>query len=559
MTGLIDDITDKISLDGYNEHCIVTVKDVIDAVSRLKPGKHDGHLGLSSNHVKHACDEWYTHASLLLTALTVHGCVTEDLSISTVLPISKGRNLNYSDSANYRGIALSSIFGKIYDLYILARYDCFLATSKLQFGFKAGFSTSMCSMILKETLEYYRRKGSTVYCTMLDASKAFDRVNYCKLVRLLIINKLPPIIIRLLLQMYLFNFAQVAWNGTLSTKFRVSNGVRQGAILSPVLFCIYFDVLLGKLSSNGDGCYIGLFFVGALAYADDLVLLAPSASAMRSMLNSCDAYATQYNVLFNAKKSKCIRCQPIGAVKCFSRLTFRPSFYIGSNYIEFVDKWPHLGHIITNDCDDFEDIKAKKCSLIGQVNKILCTFSNVNCLTKSKLVKSYCTSFYGAEIWDQSNAGIESICMAWRKGIRRIWQVPLTTHSALIPGMCDTLPLTDLFYKRMLNFVYRCFKSESPLVRFIVRHGTLFGEMDSIIGRNVLNCALRYNTCIDRISNLEFCSLSIDKHVRSSYKYSDITNLLSELLQCRDGTLRLSDPNFSFSDVLAMIDILCTR
>ena len=70
MAGLIDDITDKISLDGYNEHCIVTVKDVIDAVSRLKPGKHDGHLGLSSNHVKYACDEWYIHASLLLTALT---------------------------------------------------------------------------------------------------------------------------------------------------------------------------------------------------------------------------------------------------------------------------------------------------------------------------------------------------------------------------------------------------------------------------------------------------------------------------------------------------------
>ena len=125
--------------------------------------------------------------------------------------------------------------------------------------------------------------------------------------------------------------------------------------------------------------------------------------------------------------------------------------------------------------------------------------------------------------------------------------------------MCDTLPLTDLFYKRMLNFVYRCFKSESSLVRFIVRHGTLFGEMDSIIGRNVLNCASRYNTSIDRISKLEFCPFSIDKHVRSGYKNSDITDLLSELLQCRDGTLRLSDSNFSFSDVLAMIDILCTR
>src|SRR5664279_3319090 len=80
--------------------------------------------------------------------------------------------------------------------------------------------------------------------------------------------------------------------------------IRQGAILSPVLFCVYFDVLLCKLSLAGVGCHIGLFFVGALAYADDLVLIAPSASAMRRMLQICDEYAVQYNVLFNAEKSK---------------------------------------------------------------------------------------------------------------------------------------------------------------------------------------------------------------------------------------------------------------
>jgi hypothetical protein len=63
MAGLTDNINDKISLDGYNEHCIVTVEDVEDvkdAVSRRKPGKHDRNLGLPSNHVKHACDEWYS-------------------------------------------------------------------------------------------------------------------------------------------------------------------------------------------------------------------------------------------------------------------------------------------------------------------------------------------------------------------------------------------------------------------------------------------------------------------------------------------------------------------
>jgi len=214
--------------------------------------------------------------------------------------------------------------------------------------------------------------------------------------------------------------------------------------------------------------------------------------------------------------------------------------------------------IITNDCDDFEDIKAKKSSLLGQINKILCTFSNINCRTKAKLVQSYCASFYGAELWDQSNIGIESISAAWRKGIRRIWQVPCTTHSALIPGLCDTLPLVDLFYKRMLNFVYRCIKSESPLVGFIVRHGMLFGVMDSIIGRNVLNCSSRYNISIDCISKLEFRPDSVDKYVRNSYDISCTADLLSELLQCKDGTLCLSEPNFSSSDVSAMIDILCT-
>jgi len=142
----------------------------------------------------------------------------------------------------------------------------------------------MCSMIVKETLEYYRKNKSTVYCTMLEATKAFDRVEYCKLVRLLLKKNVPHIIIRILLHMYLFHFTKVAWNGARSYSFRVLNGVRQGAVLSPVLFCVYFDTLLTSLSQAGTGCPFGSFFVGALAYANDFVLLAPSANAMRHML-----------------------------------------------------------------------------------------------------------------------------------------------------------------------------------------------------------------------------------------------------------------------------------
>jgi len=54
---------------------------------------------------------------------------------------------------------------------------------------------------------------------------------------------------------------------------------------------VYIDDLLLRLSSSGVGCNLGLNFVGALAYADDIVLLAPTPSAMRILLQICDSYA----------------------------------------------------------------------------------------------------------------------------------------------------------------------------------------------------------------------------------------------------------------------------
>ena len=186
----------------------------------------------------------------------------------------------------------------------------------------------------------------------------------------------------------------------------------------------------------------------------------------------------------------------------FARFLCYPSFFIGSQPIECVDKWPHLEQIVTNDCDDLEDLNAKKRSLISQINRITCTSRNVNCLTKTKLVKSYCTSFYGAELWDLSHSDVESLCVAWPKGIRRVYHLPYTTQSVLIPGLwCDTLPLIDLFYIRIMNIVYRCLNSQSSLVNFVVRHGILAGQTDSVIGRNVINCSLRYNTTVDLFAN----------------------------------------------------------
>ena len=91
-----------------------------------------------------------------------------------------------------------------------------------------------------------------------------------------------------------------------SKMFLVKNGVRQGGIISPILFCVYIDGMLQRVYESGVGWYIGKVFVGALAYADDVVLLAPTHSAMRRMLRACEDFAKDFCVIFNFTKSMCM-------------------------------------------------------------------------------------------------------------------------------------------------------------------------------------------------------------------------------------------------------------
>ena len=73
----------------------------------------------------------------------------------------------------------------------------------MQFGYKKGHSTTMCTLIYKEIINQYINNGSYVYSCLLDASKAFDRVYYRKLFRILLFKKIPILIIRLILDSYL--------------------------------------------------------------------------------------------------------------------------------------------------------------------------------------------------------------------------------------------------------------------------------------------------------------------------------------------------------------------
>jgi len=80
--------------------------------------------------------------------------------------------------------------------------------------------------------------------------------------------------------------------------------------------------------------------------------------------------------------------------------------------IEFVDKWPHLGRIISATRDDKADIMSKRNTLCQHINNVLCFFASRDTITKLKLMKAYCNSFYGYVLWDLTNASIRDVCIA---------------------------------------------------------------------------------------------------------------------------------------------------
>ncbi len=86
---------------------------------------------------------------------------------------------------------------------------------------------------------------------MLDASKAFDRVKYCKLFEQLIARNMSPLVIRLLSVLYTNQMLQVRWQSSIGNSFSVSNGVKQGGVLNPVLFAVYIDGLMNQLKNSG--------------------------------------------------------------------------------------------------------------------------------------------------------------------------------------------------------------------------------------------------------------------------------------------------------------------
>ena len=216
--------------------------------------------------------------------MLIHGYNANDLVLSSIISIQKDIRSSLSSSDNYRGISLFNGICKLFNYVIMHTGNDYLYTSDMLFGFKPQHSATMCIFVYREIINNYMSNNSNVYSCILDAIKAFEKVNYGKLFHILLNRKVMFCIIQLLMASFEIQKARVVWNSHVSDYFSISNGVKQGGVISPVMFNLYLDNLLISLKQSVLGCHINGTYMGALGYTDDITLPYPSLYGLNSLL-----------------------------------------------------------------------------------------------------------------------------------------------------------------------------------------------------------------------------------------------------------------------------------
>ena len=346
--------------------------------------------------------------------------------ITTVTNITRITSITFITRITSITIISPSTLSKALEWCILLQFSDHLSTSELQFGFKQHLSASICTGSVKNIASRYIHRGSHVYACFLDASKAFNSVKHDTLFKRLLEKGLPAPLLRLLMSWYTSQAARVHWGDSLSAPFSVSNGVHQGGVLYPVLFTIYVDDLLLNLRRLGIGCFWNSLFAGALCYADDLVLLAPSPSALRLQLQCCEQFALSHAIKFNASKTQLIRFGLAPSCSCRTRISFL------GQLLPFQNSVCHLGHLISSDLSDSEDINLKAREMTRKANCILASFPCVGPVILTRLFQSFCLSLYGCAFWSLSCKTLGTIEVAINNILRRIWHLPRLTHTRIL-------------------------------------------------------------------------------------------------------------------------------
>ena len=429
-----------------NDHRI-SLDTILDAIFSMKTGKSSDDDKISAEHFLNAPLSFFIRLQCLFNSMLRHSHVPNQFQLGTIVPIVKDHQGDRGDLHNYRGITIAPIASKIFEHVLKIVFWQYLSTSKFQFGFKKRSSTSHALFCLRSTINYYAENGSNVYCSFLDASKAFDRLVHSGLFLKMLQRNMPIIFVDIIIYWYSALQCRVRWGEAHSTWFNVVAGVRQGGVLSPDFYCIYIDDLVSILEKLNVGCYVREVFLSILLYADDMALVAPSLRGLQILLKACEAFCLEWDICLNESKTKNMAFGKKTSELCHLTLN-------GRN-IQWVDTWKYLG--VTLEASRFFN-----CSIDERLKSF---YRCLNCITRIegrsdelvmlRLLETHCVPIltYCIEILFVSNAAKRRrLRVAYNAVFRKIFHYRWNESVRELQGQLDRPTWEQLVVTRREKF-----------------------------------------------------------------------------------------------------------
>ena len=159
---------------------------------------------------------------------------------------------------------------------------------------------------------YQNMKRSEIAGTLTTSPFPFGKVNHCDYALLikLMDRKLPNEIINILETWFNISITCIKWDRHISNSFELKAGVRQGGVLSPLLFAIYIDSIVLKAKDCNSGFFISFMSVNIFLYADDIILIVPTTTGLQCLINVCESEIVKLDMRINVSKSMCVRFGP---------------------------------------------------------------------------------------------------------------------------------------------------------------------------------------------------------------------------------------------------------
>jgi hypothetical protein len=287
----------------------ILIREIKAAIDKLKKGKAAGIDNIVTEICKYGGDRFLYCLSCFFQLVWEKEEIPDDWNRAIVVPIfKKGDNRNPFD---YRGISLLSVIGKLFAAVLNERMmkwceDNDLLTDE-QGGFRKGRGCPDQIFALSELLNV--RKGRKTFCCFIDIKKAYDTVFrdglWLKLHELGVSGKMW----RMVKKMYEKVESCVLVNGKQSEWFDVEVGVRQGCVLSPILFSLFIDGIAKELKKNGFGIQLEEGDddkLGLLMYADDIVLIANDKEELQRMIDLVADYSRLWRFELNREKTQVV-------------------------------------------------------------------------------------------------------------------------------------------------------------------------------------------------------------------------------------------------------------